>query len=317
MSKIDAKQIIPNYKALDIEKCIEDLYNSIQVTIPKEKNIQFYIEKCPDQLEGNIRTDEVKLNQILVNLITNAIKFTNKGYVAFGYTINKVEGVLEFKVIDSGLGIDENNLKIIFERFRRLEEDFSAESSGLGLGLSITKAYVEMLGGTISVDSKVGIGSVFSFTIPLFYDYSVKKIKPFYSLNNRSVLRKETILVAEDDSINFLLIKKILEQKNYTVLRASNGQEAVDMCKTIPEIDLVFMDMKMPILNGFQAFEKINKISPNLPVIAQTAYSSSEDKEKIIQSGFTAYITKPINKEKLFDLLETIFQQKDIESPLK
>jgi signal transduction histidine kinase/CheY-like chemotaxis protein len=317
MSKIDAKQIVPNYKALDIQKCIEDLYNSIQVTIPKEKEIQFYIEECSDKMEGNIMTDEVKLNQILVNLITNAIKFTNKGYVAFGYTINKDKGVLEFKVTDSGLGIDENNLKVIFERFRRLEDDFSAESSGLGLGLSITKAYVEMLGGTILVDSKVGIGSVFSFTIPLVYDHSIKKIKPFYSLSSKRAFSKETILVAEDDSINFLLIKKILEQKNYTVLRASNGQEAVDMCKKSSAIDLVFMDMKMPILNGFQAFEKIKEILPNLPVIAQTAYSSSEDKEKMMQAGFTAYIMKPINKEKLFDLLESIFQKKDVESPLK
>jgi CheY-like chemotaxis protein/nitrogen-specific signal transduction histidine kinase len=311
MSKIDAKQIVPNYKALDIQKCIEDL------TIPKEKEIQFYIEECSDKMEGNIMTDEVKLNQILVNLITNAIKFTNKGYVAFGYTINKDKGVLEFKVTDSGLGIDENNLKVIFERFRRLEDDFSAESSGLGLGLSITKAYVEMLGGTILVDSKVGIGSVFSFTIPLVYDHSIKKIKPFYSLSSKRAFSKETILVAEDDSINFLLIKKILEQKNYTVLRASNGQEAVDMCKKSSAIDLVFMDMKMPILNGFQAFEKIKEILPNLPVIAQTAYSSSEDKEKMMQAGFTAYIMKPINKEKLFDLLESIFQKKDVESPLK
>jgi signal transduction histidine kinase/ActR/RegA family two-component response regulator len=317
MSKIDAKQIVPNYKAVDIQKCIEDLHNSIQVTIPKEKEIQFYIEECPDKIEGNILTDEVKLNQILVNLITNAIKFTTKGYVAFGYRINNDKKVLEFKVTDSGLGIDENNLKIIFERFRRLEEDFSAESSGLGLGLSITKAYVEMLGGTISVDSKVGIGSVFSFTIPLLYDQSVKKIKPFYSLNGNRELRKETILVAEDDNINFLLIKKILEQKNYTVLRASNGQEAVDLCKTNPVIDLVFMDMKMPILNGFQAFEKIKEVLPDLPVIAQTAYSSSEDKEKIVQAGFTGYITKPINKEKMFDLLDSIFQKKEVASTFK
>ncbi len=317
MSKIDAKQIVPNYKGVNIEKCIEDLHNSIQVTIPKEKEIQFYIDKCPDKMEGNIMTDEVKLNQILVNLITNAIKFTNKGHVAFGYTINKDKGVLVFKVTDSGLGIDENNLKIIFERFRRLEDDFSAESSGLGLGLSITKAYVEMLGGTISVESTVGIGSVFSFTIPLLYDYSIKKIKPFYSLNNKTGLRKETILVAEDDSINFLLMKKILEQKNYTVLRASNGQEAVDLCMTNLSIDMVFMDMKMPVLNGFQAFEKIKKILPNLPVIAQTAYSSTEDKEKIMQAGFSGYITKPLNKEKMFDLLESIFQKNDIEYPLK
>lgn len=175
MSKIDARQILPNYKAVDIEECIHDLYNSIKVTIPKEKQIRFYVEESPERISGNILTDEVKLKQILINLITNAIKFTEKGYVSFGYTVNKTKGVLEFKVTDSGLGINENNLKIIFDRFRRLEDDYSVESSGLGLGLSITKAYVEMLGGGISVASEVGVGSTFAFEIPLQFDLSKKK----------------------------------------------------------------------------------------------------------------------------------------------
>lgn len=311
MSKIDAKQIVPKYDGVDIEKCINELFHSIQVTIPKEKQLQFYIKESVKKIEGKILTDEIKLKQILINLITNAIKFTPKGYVNFGYTLNKKQNVLEFRVADSGLGIDGNNLKVIFDRFRRIEDEFYVESSGLGLGLSITKAYVEMLGGTISVESKSGEGSVFLFTIPLKYDLVEKKAKPIYQYNVSKNSGNQTILVAEDDSINFLLLKKILELKNYKVLRASNGQEAVDMCSSNPNIDLVFMDIKMPILDGFKALKKVKKNRPNLPVIAQTAYSSAEDKEKINNAGFVDYITKPLNKEKIFELLEKIFAQKE------
>lgn len=308
MSKIDARQILPNYKAIDIEECIHDLYNSIKVTIPKEKQIHFYVEESPEKIASNILTDEVKLKQILINLITNAIKFTEKGYVSFGYKVNKTKGVLEFKVTDSGLGINENNLKIIFDRFRRLEDDYSVESSGLGLGLSITKAYVEMLGGGISVDSEVGVGSTFSFEIPLQFDLSKKKS---ILIDSSDVVSSnsgnQTILVAEDDNINFLLLKKILELKKYIVLRAINGQEAVDICKTNSAVDLVFMDIKMPVLNGYEALKKIKKFLPNLPIIAQTAHSSLEDKEKMSKAGFTNYITKPLNKEEIFKLLDKIF----------
>ncbi|RKS98546.1 response regulator [Flavobacterium sp. 123] len=308
MSKIDARQILPNYKAVDIEACIHDLYDSIKVTIPKDKQIQFYVEENPENISGNILTDEVKLKQILINLITNAIKFTEKGSVSFGYTVNKMRGVLEFKVTDSGLGINENNLKIIFDRFRRLEDDYSVESSGLGLGLSITKAYVEMLGGRITVNSAIGVGSTFVFEIPLQYDLSEKKTPLISTIDVvPSNSGNQTILVAEDDNINFLLLKKILELKKYVVLRAINGQEAVDICKANSGVDLVFMDIKMPVLNGYEALKKIKEFLPNLPIIAQTAHSSLEDKEEMLQAGFTDYITKPLDKEKIFKLLEKIF----------
>ena len=308
MSKIDAKQITPKYKGIDIDKCLNELFETIKVTIPNEKKIDFYILDNTNAIKKNILTDEIKLKQILINLITNAIKFTDTGFVAFGYNCNEKEKNIEFVVKDSGLGIDKKNLKVIFDRFRRIDDDFSVELSGLGLGLSITKAYVEMLGGTITVLSTFGSGSVFSFTIPLEYDNSETIVDLKKSRNISANVGNQTILIAEDDNINFLLLKKILELKKYIVLRAVNGKEAVDMCHDNPDIDLVFMDIKMPILNGFEAFEIIKKIKPTLPVIAQTAYSSIEDKEKIIHAGFNDYITKPLDKEKIFELLAMIFQ---------
>lgn len=307
MSKIDARQIMPNYKGLDIEKCITELYDSIKVTIPKDKEIQFYILENPEKLQGNILTDETKLKQIIVNLITNALKFTDRGFVAFGYSINKEKEVLEFKIEDSGMGISENYLKVIFDRFRRIEGDAAVELSGLGLGLSITKAYVEMLDGEIKVRSTIGLGSVFSFTIPLKFDKTVKAIKPKKVKSFYRNYDNEIILVAEDDTINFLLLKKIIESKNHTVIRAKNGQEAVDICTENPNITLVFMDIKMPVLDGYQAYEKIKVIKPELPVVAQTAYASFEDKEKMMQFGFIDCITKPLDKEKVFEMLDTVF----------
>jgi CheY-like chemotaxis protein len=309
MSRIDAKQITPNYKGLDLEKCMADLHKSIEITIPKEKEIEFFIVESADKIQKNILTDETKLKQIIVNLITNAVKFTEKGFVSFGYIINREKGVVTFTIQDSGLGISEDYSKVIFDRFRRIEDNATNEMTGLGLGLSITKAYVEMLGGEIGVKSTMGIGSVFIFTIPLQFDEAAVESLPRKKISFSGNYENETILIAEDDNINFLLLKKIIESKNHTVLRAFNGQEAVNICAENPDISLVFMDIKMPVLNGFEAFEQIKVFKPELPVIAQTAYSSFEDRERIMQFGFMDYITKPLDKEKIFELLDTIFME--------
>jgi signal transduction histidine kinase/ActR/RegA family two-component response regulator len=311
MSKIDAFQIKPKYKGINLNKCIKELYETIKVTIPKEKQIDFFVMECPHPIEKYLITDVVKLKQILVNLIANAIKFTDKGSISFGYEINENEGTVVFSVKDTGRGIDEKNLKAIFDRFLRVEDHFHAESSGLGLGLAISKAYIEMLGGSISVKSTFGNGSTFTFTIPLVLDESERKIKTKTNACYERNSGNETILVAEDDNINFLLLKKILELRNYTIIRASNGQEAVDICAVNKDIDLVFMDVKMPVMNGLDAYAIIKKTNPDLIVIAQTAYSSAEDKEMILNLGFKNYITKPLKREKIFELLDEFLVSKE------
>ncbi|PKB17828.1 ATP-binding protein [Flavobacterium sp. 5] len=312
MSKIDAKLILPNYKGLDIEKCINELYNTLKVTIPEDKSIDFYVIKSTDRFENDILTDEVKLKQIIVNLLTNAIKFTDNGHVAFGYSINKEDHLLEFRVEDTGIGISKKDLKVVFDRFRRVDDDYSISLSGLGLGLSISKAYIEMLGGEIKVESVYGGGSVFKFTIPLIYEeYAIENSVIKEECTNKNSDSK-TILVAEDDNINFLLLKTILELKKHTVLRARNGQEVVDINASNLEIDLIFMDIKMPVLDGYEAFEMIKKENPNRIVIAQTAHSSSEVKEKIMKAGFSGYITKPLDKEKIYEIINKVYQNNSI-----
>ncbi len=308
MSKIDSNQITPNYKFINLDKCISELYTSIKITIPEDKDVSFTIQKNQESLKKNILTDEIKVKQILTNLITNAIKFTKKGHVTVGYTVNEPEKFINIWVDDSGLGINEDNQKVIFDRFRRIEDDFTIAISGLGLGLSITKAYVELLGGTISVKSSPERGSLFSFTIPLKYEERFEETTPS-DIDVQKTLTKghETILIAEDDDINFLLLQRILQLKNYNIIRACNGKEAVEICEANQLIDLVFMDIKMPIMNGFEAFTRIRESNVSVPVIANTAYSSLEDKEQIKQAGFTDYISKPLNKDQIHQLLDGIF----------
>jgi len=312
MSKIEAKQIAPKYIGVNLDSCLKELYNTLKVTLPEDKKLHFYLIKNPIKLPHKIRTDEIKLRQILVNLLTNALKFTDKGHVAFGYAITPDARFLEFSVEDTGIGISEKDCEVIFNRFRRIDDDYSISMSGLGLGLSISKAYVELLGGTISVQSILGKGSVFSFKIPLLYDFDeeIEKERDF-GIEERN-FESKTILVAEDDNLNFLLLKTILEKKNHIVLRAKNGREVVDISASNQNIDLIFMDIKMPFLDGYEAFEIIKSRNPTINVIAQTAHSSTEVKERILKAGFSGYITKPLDKAKVYEVINKVFQRDSI-----
>ena len=303
MSKIDSNQIIPNYAVINLESCVTELYETIKITI-KNKELDFKLINSKTPAEFNIITDDIKLKQVIVNLVNNAVKFTEKGVVSFGYEIDKVESKIHFTIKDTGLGIAEDNYKNIFDRFKRVDSDISIKVGGLGLGLAITKAYVELLGGTISLESKLGVGTTFYFSIPLKYNkvehIVVKQVAEVEILKSDGAI----ILIAEDDNINFLLFQKIMQKESYKIIRAINGQEAVDICINNSNIDLVLMDIKMPLMNGFEALEQIRPLRPDLPIIAQTAYSASEDKIKIEVAGFTDYITKPLNRERLFELID-------------
>lgn len=302
MSKIDSNQLTPNLTVINLDGLVNELYETVKVTI-QNKDIDFKLIKSKTQPKFNIVTDDIKLKQVIINLLTNAIKFTEQGSVSFGFEIDEDQQLIHFTVKDTGLGIDEENHKNIFDRFKRVDSDISIKVGGLGLGLAISKAYIDLLGGSITLESTVGEGSTFYFSIPL--QYSVAEHITVKSINNVDVIKSEseTILIAEDDNINFLLFQKMMQHKNFKIIRAINGQEAVDICLNNPNIDLVLMDIKMPIMTGFEALEQIRPIRPNLPIIAQTAYSSSDDKIKIEEAGFNGYITKPLNRDTLFELI--------------
>lgn len=311
ISKIESNQVSPKLTSFNLETCINELYETIKITIPKSKDIDFRIIENSQVVAQNIIADEIKLKQVLVNLVNNAIKFTDKGHVAFGYELDEQNAKILFKIQDTGIGIDQDKHEYVFDRFKRVDSSLSVQAGGLGLGLAICKAYVEMMGGTIILESKVNEGSTFSFSIPLEYDETQRVVQKSKVITaGFKGNEAKTILIAEDDNFNFMLFKKIIERYNFTIIRAENGQEAVAICTENRQIDLVFMDIKMPVLNGFEALAKIKTIQPDLIVVAQTAYSSPEDEARIYNAGFYGYITKPINREKLFELCDEIFRDK-------
>jgi PAS domain S-box-containing protein len=306
ISQIETGQITLHTTPVDLDNLMESLYHQLRVTIPAGKPVELKFH-TPQSVDGSrILTDEVKLQQVLNNLIANAIKYTERGSIAVAYefTFNRK---IRFTVQDTGIGIDKKYHQLIFERFRQVDGDSAIRYGGSGLGLAISKAYVGMLGGEISVSSVPGAGSTFTFTIPhqkyLQPDSAIAQVAEAMS-NKLSKCGK--ILIAEDDEYSFLLLSRIFSGTSIQLLRAKNGKEAVALCSKNHEIALVLMDIKMPVMNGLDAARQIRKANPLLPLVAQTAYALEEDKTQIARAGFSGYLTKPIDKEKLLDMIESL-----------
>ena len=302
ISKIEAGQITPNYTHLNINEFVIELFDSMKVTIPYDKAIDFTVTNSKNDRELIVLTDEIKLHQIMVNLLNNAIKFTEKGEISFGYEV--VNNAIRFTVRDTGTGIDDKHKQIVFERFRQVEGDLAIKNGGSGLGLAISKAYVEMLGGTIHLESELGKGSTFWFTIPFVEVEKNEMITPEILENTYSNQSNDLILIAEDDDTNFFYFKELMADNNIKYIRALNGKEALDIC-TKKEIRLVLMDIKMPIMDGYEAIKRIRALKPNQIIVAQTAYALPEDVVNLKKAGFNDYITKPISKVKLYQVIES------------
>jgi len=255
--------------------------------------------------ESRIETDSSKLSQILTNLIQNALKFTAEGHVDFGYT--RKDGILELYVTDSGIGIPQDRQEEIFERFRQVDSTHARSFEGTGLGLCISRAYAGMLGGSIGVASVEGRGSRFHVTLPYNRAGSSPAAGSGSQPDRKSLfLRGITILVAEDDRSCSILLKAILKGADMTIIHAQNGREAVELVARYGEIRLVLMDIKMPVMDGFEAARRIKQIRPGIPVIAQTAFALESDRQKAGEAGCDAYITKPIRKAELLELIQEL-----------
>ncbi|WP_394760257.1 response regulator [Flavobacterium sp.] len=307
MSKLDANQVEIRYSDFNLDECIENIVNEVKTTIPKSNQLEIKIEKSKNGFSKKIISDKEKVEKILRNLLSNAVKFTDKGTIVLFYEMDTQSSMINFYIIDSGIGIEKENFEKIFKRFIKIENDHSIRGGGLGLGLTLTKAYIQLLGGQIAIESEFGVSSTFKFSIPLVLD---KKDLPNQENIFDEGLTKaelvETILVAEDDNFNFLLIEKILKTKNYKIIRAEDGEKAVEIISNNNNIDLILMDIKMPKLSGHQAFEIIKKMRPKLPIIAQTAFTSSEEVERIFKTGFSGYISKPIKKDLLYQMIDKL-----------
>ncbi len=309
ISRIDAKEIALHISRIPLNKLIYDLYAFFKPAAEKKGLRLNYSYGLPDS-ESIMETDAKKLEQVLTNLVHNALKFTDQGGINIGY--EKKDGMLEFFVSDSGIGISQEMKESVFDRFRQVNSSLSRIHEGAGLGLSISKGFVELLGGEIWVESMDAGGARFMFTLAYNPCESDKKLHPDADqVIPESPLSEPglTILMAEDDEISCILLKKFLKMDNVTLLSAGNGKEAVKMVGQHPEIDLVFMDVKMPVMNGYDATILIKQMRPELPVVFQTAFASADERNKAGEAGCDGFISKPVKKNELLVLIESLLKK--------
>lgn len=316
ISKIESGLMEANINELNINHKLQFIHNFFKPEI-KKKGIRFVIKNTLPEKEAFIKSDNEKIYSVLTNLVKNAIKHTEVGTIELGYVLKteNEHSELEFYVKDTGIGIPKDRQIAIFERFTQADISDIKAFQGAGLGLSISKAYVEMLGGKIRVESEEGEGSTFYFTLPYqsklqqknFSKKEVKSKKTDRKLNPEAMGIK--ILIVEDDDISRMLISALVKNCSLMLYQARTGVEAVDIFRNNPDIDLILMDIQMPVLNGFEATRQIRQFNKEVIIIAQTASGLSDDKEKSIEVGCNDYISKPINKDKLLALIQKYFNK--------
>jgi len=298
ISLIETGNLSVNLRRVQLNNLMKEIYLSYKPLINKE--ISFTMSTGLSDTLSLILTDVIKIRQIISNLLNNAVKFTDKGHIGFGYTLEENE--LNFFIEDTGIGIPSDSHDKIFERFLKVGSDNERLYEGVGLGLAICKGNIDLLNGKIWMDSKPGKGSKFLFTIPYKPVYEEEPVKG----KNKDLVRtlnNLTILVAEDDDVNFLYIKEIFKGTGAEILHAINGREAVEMCEKNDRIGIVLIDIKMPVMNGYEAIKKIREFRPSLPIIAQTAFALSNEMLKAFNAGSNDYISKPFTREQLLSIV--------------
>jgi PAS domain S-box-containing protein len=302
ISKIEAGLMKLDVKETNINEQIEYIYTFFKPEV-EARGMKLMFKTHLSAQEATIKTDREKVYAILANLVKNAIKYSKEGTIKIGY--KKEGGNLEFYVKDTGIGIPKERQQSIFERFIQAGTDDKMAPEGAGLGLSITKAYLEMLGGKIWVESEEGIGSTFYFTLP-YLNEPIKEgaDQQLNTSDKTDSVRKLKILIAEDDEVSELLLEENLVAVGKEILTAKTGSDAVELCRNNPDLDLVLMDIQMPEMGGYEATSKIREFNKEVVIIAQTAYGLSGDREKAIEAGCNDYISKPIIMAELLALIQ-------------
>jgi hypothetical protein len=304
ISKIETGQVKVSLNEVDLNERIENLILFFNPEANKKGLELIYENVCVSSL---IRTDENKLNSILTNLIKNALKFTEKGWVRVGCM--QTTDSIEISVTDTGIGIPFNRQEAVFNRFEQADIEDTNVFEGSGLGLAITKSYVEMLGGTISLESVFGEGTTFKVAFPV--DILIAEMKPenthINQPNKIGLNTRLTILIAEDDENSYLHLSILLNDYARNIIRKTNGADTVEYFKNNQDVDLILMDVKMPVMDGYQATSEIRKFNSEVVIIAQTAYALEGDNVKALTAGCNDYITKPIKTEALNSVLSKYF----------
>ena len=305
ISKIEAGQIKIEKSDFSLDNVLYELL-ALFVEEKSHRNkshINIKLSKPETTSDTKIYSDQLRFRQIITNLLANALKFTDKGSIEFGYKFIG-EKSLQIFVKDTGIGIPKDKVEVVFERFRQVDESPKRSYGGAGLGLSISKNLIELLGGTISIDSVYQQGTMFSID---FIDIITNKsLNENINQNNQTNiydLKNKTILLVEDDEVNAILIKEVFKKTNAKLLHSYNGLDSIECFKNEKNIDLILMDIQLPGINGYEALKEIRKINKFVPIIAHTAFAMTDEKERLLEAGFNDFIIKPINIEKLLTII--------------
>jgi len=303
VSKIEAGQL----GVKENEFCVNDLIYSLKdiytLAIKKNDKRELVLKtQIPHELIF-VTGDKERVKQVLNNLLDNAVKFTESGTIAFGFSLE--DNMVHFFVEDTGIGVKAEYKDSLFDRFYKVEDDKEILYRGVGIGLYLSKKIVELLDGTIWFESTFGKGSIFHFTIPDNNLVVKEKEKPVSVRKKEKTFGKHTLLLVEDDLASMELLKQILKSVDLHTIEAATGAEVLNILDTMPEIDLVLLDIRLPDINGFDLLVKIKEVLPGVPVIAQTAFVMAGDKKKCFDAGFDDYISKPIMRDALFAKIET------------
>ena len=307
-SKLITKKVVPQYSLIHLNFFITEIHSIFNIEAGK-KNLEFSLlnELAEDY---KFYSDWVQLNSLLYNILDNAFKFTENGAVRLGYQIK--ENNIIFIIEDTGVGIAKEYQMNIFNWFSRGELNIQSDIKGLGLGLSIARENANLLNAEISFESEKGKGTTFYISIPFITDENLKPEMHTLSETksaNKYLSGKYTVLIAEDNDINYMYLTTLIYDiigKDTIIIHALNGKEAVDYSNNLSNIDLILMDINMPVMNGYEATTKIKKIKPEIPIMAQTAYSTIEDQKKAKSAGCDEFIAKPINTTELQDKIKKL-----------
>ena len=309
ISKIESGQLKISNKPVRINEILDEIYSSffhrIRGDAPGQKLVAFKLKKGNESNDFTIVTDDFRLSQIFNNLIGNAIKFTKEGHITFGYNIRDHRHV-EFFVSDTGIGIPHNKIRLIFDRFGQVDQERSLQPTGTGLGLPISKSLVDLMGGEMWVESEIGKGTTFYFTLPLIVKAPQEESRVMIS-NKTYNWKNKQILVAEDEELNWFFVREMLKQTGATVHRARNGHEVVDLTRELSP-DAILMDLKMPEMSGIEAARRIREFNAQVPIIAQTAFVMAEEKEESYRAGCNHFVTKPLDRTTIMELIDGYFK---------
>jgi PAS domain S-box-containing protein len=308
ISKIESGMMNINEANFSFDEVIDDLIAIYKSKLAKLQKSHVLVQKAilPEKTNHNTVSDIIKVKQVLINLLENAIKFTEKGFIEIGYKI--VGNEIVWHVKDTGIGIPRDQQNVIFERFRQLDETINRVYKGIGLGLAICNAFVQLLKGKIWVESEIGFGSTFFFTIP-YKPVNIELTDALSDIPFDHNFTGKQILIVEDNPVSSFFLQETLSATGAKLYLAADGRSAIEVFKKNDDIDLVLLDIQLPEISGYQVAREMKQIREFVPIIAQTAYASLEDKKKCLLAGCTDYLRKPVDSQDLLAKIATAFNK--------